>query len=40
MYPADVLQVADIKRANSLLSDSAMFAKDTVLIPTQKMTCG
>ena len=31
------LQVADIKRANGLLSDSAMFAKDKLLIPTQAM---
>lgn len=32
-----LLQVADIKRANGLLSDSAMFAKDKLLIPTQAM---
>lgn len=31
------LQVADIKRANGLLSDSAMFAKDKLLIPTKAM---
>lgn len=29
--------MADIKRANGLLSDSAMFAKDKLLIPTQAM---
>ena len=32
-----LLQVSDIKRANGLLSDSAMFAKDKLLIPTQAM---
>ncbi|CAK0740559.1 hypothetical protein CVIRNUC_001259 [Coccomyxa viridis] len=31
------VSVADIKRANGLLSDSAMFAKDKLLIPTQAM---
>ena len=34
------LQVADIKRANGLLSDSAMFAKDTLLIPTRSLPVG
>jgi len=33
----EFLQVADIKRANGLLSDSAMFAKDKLLIPTKAM---
>ena len=37
MIEARLLQVADIKRANGLLSDSAMFAKDKLLIPTQAM---
>jgi len=32
--------VADIKRANGLLSDTAMFAKDTLLIPTRSMSIG
>lgn len=31
------VSVSDIKRANGLLSDTAMFAKDTVLIPTQAL---
>lgn len=30
-------QVSDIKRSNGLLSDTAMFAKDTLLIPTRAM---
>lgn len=34
------LQVSDIKRANGLLSDSAMFARDTVLIPTRPIPIG
>ncbi|KAK9815340.1 hypothetical protein WJX72_001978 [[Myrmecia] bisecta] len=32
--------VSDIKRANGLLSDSAMFARDTLLIPTRSMPVG
>ena len=32
--------VADIKRANGLLSDTAMFAKDTLLIPTRSLCIG
>lgn len=32
--------VADIKRTNSLLSDSAMFARDTLLIPTRPLPMG
>lgn len=32
--------VADIKRANGLLSDTAMFAKDTLLIPTRSLSVG
>jgi hypothetical protein len=35
-----VQQVADIKRTNSLLSDSAMFARDTLLIPTRPLPMG
>ena len=35
-----VCQVSDIKRANGLLSDTGMFAKDTLLIPTQAMAIG
>ncbi|CAL8463425.1 g2959 [Coccomyxa elongata] len=31
------VSVSDIKRSNGLLSDSAMYAKDTLLIPTQAM---
>ena len=34
------MQVADIKRANGLLSDTAMFAKDCLLIPTRSMPIG
>ena len=34
------MQVADIKRANSLLSDSAMFARDSLLIPTRPLPMG
>ena len=34
------VQVSDIKRANGLLADSAMFAKDTLLIPTRPMPIG
>jgi hypothetical protein len=37
---ACVQQVADIKRTNSLLSDSAMFARDTLLIPTRPLPMG
>ncbi len=33
-------QVSDIKRANGLLADSAMFAKDTLLIPTRPLPVG
>lgn len=33
-------QVADIKRTNSLLSDSAMFARDSLLIPTRPLPMG
>jgi len=33
-------QVSDIKRANGLLSDSAMFARDSVLIPTRPIVIG
>lgn len=32
--------VSDIKRANGLLSDSAMFARDTLLIPTKPLPVG
>lgn len=32
--------VADIKRANGLLSDTAMFAKDTLQIPTRSLSVG
>jgi hypothetical protein len=35
-----VQQVADIKRTNSLLSDSAMFARETLLIPTRPLPMG
>ncbi|KAK9839447.1 hypothetical protein WJX81_002611 [Elliptochloris bilobata] len=31
------ISVSDIKRSNGLLSDTAMFAKDTLLIPTRAM---
>ncbi|BDA48709.1 probable LysM and putative peptidoglycan-binding domain-containing protein at N-terminal half [Coccomyxa sp. Obi] len=31
------VSVSDIKRSNGLLSDSAMYAKDTLLIPTRAM---
>ncbi|KAK9802986.1 hypothetical protein WJX73_004393 [Symbiochloris irregularis] len=34
------VSVSDIKRANGLLSDTAMFAKDTLLIPTQALPVG
>lgn len=34
------MQVSDIKRANGLLADSAMFAKDTLLIPTRPLPVG
>ena len=34
------VQVSDIKRANGLLSDTGMYAKDTLLIPTQAMAVG
>ena len=33
-------QVADIKRANGLLSDTAMFAKEYLLIPSKSMCVG
>lgn len=33
-------QVADIKRANGLLSDTAMFAKEYLLIPSKSMSVG
>lgn len=33
-------QVSDIKRANALLADTAMFAKDTLLIPTRPLPIG
>mmetsp|Transcript_15687 Transcript_15687/g.47304 ORF Transcript_15687/g.47304 Transcript_15687/m.47304 type:complete len:370 (-) Transcript_15687:155-1264(-) len=32
--------VSDIKRSNSLLSDSAMFARDSLLIPTRPLPMG
>lgn len=32
--------VSDIKRCNGLLSDSAMFARDTLLIPTKPLSIG
>ncbi|PSC70710.1 heat shock 70B [Micractinium conductrix] len=32
--------VSDIKRANGLLADTAMFAKDTLLIPTRPLPVG
>ncbi|KAL6778381.1 hypothetical protein ACKKBG_A17990 [Auxenochlorella protothecoides x Auxenochlorella symbiontica] len=32
--------VADIKRCNGLLSDSAMYARETLLIPTQRLPLG
>ena len=35
--PLPAPQVSDIKRANGLLSDSAMYAKDRLFIPTQAM---
>ncbi len=34
------MQVSDIKRSNSLLSDSAMFARDSLLIPTRPLPMG
>ena len=34
------LQVSDIKRANGLLADSSMFARDTLLIPTRPLPVG
>ena len=34
------VQVSDIKRANGLLADTAMFAKDTLLIPTRPLPVG
>lgn len=34
------LQVADIKRANGFQSDTAMFGKDTLLIPTKPLPLG
>lgn len=34
------VSVADIKRANGLLSDTAMFAKDYLLIPSKSMCVG
>ena len=37
---APALQVSDIKRANALLSDTGMYAKDTLLIPKQAMAVG
>ncbi len=33
-------QVSDIKRSNSLLSDSAMFARDSLLIPKRPLPMG
>lgn len=38
--PLTYLQVSDIKRANGLLSDTAMFAKDQLLIPTRSIPIG
>lgn len=35
-----IRQVADIKRANGLLSDTAMFAKEYLLIPSKSMSVG
>jgi hypothetical protein len=35
-----ILQVGDIKRANGLLSDSAMFAREFINIPTRQMPIG
>lgn len=34
------LQVSDIKRANGMLADNAMFGKDTLLIPTRPLPVG
>lgn len=34
------VQVSDIKRANNLLSDTGMFAREFVLIPTQQLPVG
>lgn len=33
-------QVSDIKRANGLLSDTAMFARDSLVIPLRSMPVG
>lgn len=38
--PSACTQVSDIKRANGLLSDTAMFARDTLLIPTRPLPVG
>jgi hypothetical protein len=40
MLTSCVHQVADIKRANGLLTDTAMFGRETVLIPTQQLPLG
>lgn len=34
------VQVSDIKRANGMLADNAMFGKDTLLIPTRPLPVG
>lgn len=34
------VSVSDIKRCNGLLSDTAMFARDTLLIPTERLPVG
>lgn len=34
------VSVADIKRANGLLSDTAMFGRDSILVPTQPLQLG
>jgi hypothetical protein len=40
LVPVAPLQVADIKRANGLLSDNSMFARDFLAIPTQRLPLG
>ncbi len=35
-----LVQVSDIKRANGLLSDNSMFARDTLIIPSGPIPVG
>lgn len=40
MHKPAPAQVSDIKRINGLLSDTAMFARDTLLIPKHSLPLG